>query len=122
MMVVMKLTAPSSDDEIRKINPINQRVCPLNRGLWPGPVSEMSAYGVYDVHPLLAGPPGTKKLINIITPPTPKAQKLAALTLGNVMSCAPICSCTTKLPNAAKASGTTPAKIMIVPCIAPNEL
>jgi len=70
----------------------------------------------------LAVPPGTKKLVNIITPPTPKAQKLAALTLGNVMSGAPICSGTTKLPNAAKASGTTPAKIMIVPCIAPNEL
>ena len=38
------------------------------------------------------------------------------------MSGAPIWSGTTKLPNAAKASGTTPAKIMIVPCIAPNEL
>ena len=58
----------------------------------------------------------------MITPPTANAQKLAALTFGNVMSGAPICSGTTKFPNAANANGTTPRKIMIVPCIAPNEL
>ena len=46
----------------------------------------------------------------------------AAFTFGNVMSGAPICSGTTKFPKAANASGTTPAKIMIVPCIAPSEL
>ena len=82
----------------------------------------MSDNGVYDVQPPLAAPPGTKKLVNMITPPTPNAQKLAAFTFGNVMSGAPICSGTTKFPNAANASGTTPAKIIIVPCIAPNEL
>ena len=38
------------------------------------------------------------------------------------MSGAPIWSGTTKLPKAAKAIGTIPRKIMIVPCIAPNEL
>ena len=58
----------------------------------------------------------------MITPPTANAQKLAAFTFGNVISGAPICSGTTKLPKAAKASGTTPAKIMIVPCMAPREL
>jgi hypothetical protein len=56
------------------------------------------------------------------TPPTANAQKLAAFTLGKVMSGAPICRGTTKLPNAAKATGTMPIKIMIVPCMAPNEL
>src|SRR6266404_2122669 len=80
------------------------------------------ASGVYDVQPPLAAPPGTKKLVSIITPPTPKAQKLAALTLGKVISGAPIWSGTTKFPNAANATGTTPRKIMIVPCIAPREL
>ena len=44
------------------------------------------------------------------------------LIFGKVMSGAPICSGTTKFPKAANATGTTPAKIMIVPCIAPNEL
>ncbi len=43
-------------------------------------------------------------------------------TFGKAMSGAPICSGTTKLPNAANANGTTPRKIMIVPCIAPKEL
>ena len=46
MMVVMKLIAPSSDDVIRKIKPINQSVWPLNTGLCPGPVSENAANGV----------------------------------------------------------------------------
>ena len=44
------------------------------------------------------------------------------LIFGKVMSGAPIWSGTTKLPKAAKAIGTIPRKIMIVPCIAPNEL
>ena len=44
------------------------------------------------------------------------------LTFGKAMSGAPICSGTTKFPKAANASGTTPRKTMIVPCIAPNEL
>src|SRR5215472_14379247 len=122
MMVVVKFTAPSNDDVMRKINPINQSVWPLNTGLCPGPVSEIAASGTYEVQPLLAAPPGTKKLINITTPPTANAQKLAAFTFGNVMSGAPICSGTTKFPNAANASDTTPRQIMIVPCIAPNEL
>ena len=58
----------------------------------------------------------------MITPPTKKAQKLAALIFGKVMSGAPICSGTTKFPKAANATGTTPRKIMIVPCMAPSEL
>ena len=70
----------------------------------------------------MAAPPGTKKLVSMIMLPTNNAQKLAALILGNVMSGAPIWSGTTKLPKAANAIGTTPIKIMIVPCIAPNEL
>ena len=49
-------------------------------------------------------------------------QKLAMLIRGNVMSGAPICSGTTKLPNAANATGTMPKNTMIVPCIAPKEL
>jgi hypothetical protein len=44
------------------------------------------------------------------------------LIFGNVMSGAPIWSGTTKFPKAANATGTMPRKIMIVPCIAPNEL
>ena len=70
----------------------------------------------------MAAPPGTKKLVSMMTLPTKKAQKLAAFTFGKVMSGAPICSGTTKLPKAAKATGTTPRKIMIVPCMAPSEL
>src|SRR6266568_4240876 len=66
MIVVMKLTAPSNDDVMRKIKPINQSVWPLKIGLCPGPVSENAANGVYEVQPLLAAPPGTKKLMNII--------------------------------------------------------
>ena len=38
------------------------------------------------------------------------------------MSGAPICSGMTKLPKAATPSGTTPRKIMIVPCMAPSWL
>ena len=58
----------------------------------------------------------------MMTPPTKKQWKLAMLIRGKVMSGAPICSGTTKLPNAAKATGTMPKKTMIVPCIAPREL
>jgi len=43
-------------------------------------------------------------------------------TFGKAMSGAPICSGTTKLPNAANASGTIPRKTMIVPCIAHSVL
>ncbi len=45
MMVVMKLIAPSNDDVIRKINPINQSVWPLKNGLRPGPLFEIAASG-----------------------------------------------------------------------------
>ena len=38
------------------------------------------------------------------------------------MSGAPIWSGTTKLPNAANATGTIAKKTMIVPCIAPKAL
>ena len=51
-----------------------------------------------------------------------KHQKLAMLIRGKVMSGAPICSGTTKLPKAAKAIGTMPKNTMIVPCIAPKAL
>src|SRR5438045_3486942 len=122
MIVVIKFTAPSKDDVIRKINPISHNDCPLKKAWNPGPLSEMSESGVYEVQPPLAAPPGTKKLQSIMVPPTPNAQKLAAFTFGNVMSGAPICSGTTKFPKAANATGTTPRKIMIVPCIAPREL
>src|SRR3982074_863256 len=122
MMVVMKLTAPSNDEVIRKMNPTSHNVCPLRNGWNPGPLSEISDKGVYEVQPPLAAPPGTKKLVNMIAPPTPNAQKLAAFTFGKVMSGAPIWSGTTKLPNAANAPATPPKKIMIVPCIAPSEL
>src|SRR5260370_42084422 len=122
MMVVIKLIAPSNDELIKKMNPISQSDCPLKIEFRPGPLSAIAASGVYDVQPLLAAPPGTKKLVNMITPPTPNAQKLAAVTFGKVMSGGPIWSGTTKLPNAANATGTTPRKIMIVPCIAPSEL
>src|ERR1051325_10295966 len=107
MIVVMKLTAPSKDDVIRKTKPMSQSDCPLKTGLKPGPLSAMSDNGTYDVHPPLAAPPGTKKLLSMIAPPTANAQKLAAFTFGKVMSGAPICSGTTKLPNAANATGTT---------------
>ncbi len=56
----MKLIAPSSDEVIRKIIPINQIV-------WP--IAWMSASGGYEVHPAFAAPPGTKKLPSMITPP-----------------------------------------------------
>src|SRR5207253_8139896 len=45
MIVAMKLIAPSNDDVIRKINPINQSVCPLKTGLCPGPRSEERRVG-----------------------------------------------------------------------------
>src|SRR5436189_5724363 len=101
----MKLIAPSNDDEMRKIKPISQSVWPLNTGLCPGPVSENAASGVYEVQPLLAAPPGTKKLIIMITPPTANAQTLDAFTFGNVMSGPPISSGTKKFTKAAKHGG-----------------
>src|SRR5207247_9409184 len=107
MMVVMKLIAPSNDDEMRKIKPISQSVWPLNTGLCPGPVSAKAANGVEEVQPLLAAPPGTKKLIIMITPPTANAQQLAAFTFGNVMSGAPLRSGPTHFPKAENASGAT---------------
>src|SRR5438552_16861915 len=82
----------------------------------------MSDSGTYEVQPPLAAPPGTKKLVNMITPPTPNAQKLAAFTFGKVMSGALIWRGRTKFPHAADATGTTPTKIMIVTCNAPNDL
>src|SRR4030088_800683 len=111
-MVEKKLTAQRNKKVIRKMNPRSHSVCPLRNGWNPGPLSEISDKGVYEVHPPLAAPPGTKKLVNMIKPPTPNAQKLAALIFGNVMSGAPIWSGTTKLPKAANATGTTPRKIM----------
>ena len=65
MMVVMKLTAPSSDEVIRKIIPMSHIV-------WPMPAR--TERGVYDVHPDWAAPPGVTKLASIVTPPRKKNQ------------------------------------------------
>ena len=46
MMVVMKLIAPSSEDVIRKINPVSQSVWPLKKGLKFGPLSAITESGV----------------------------------------------------------------------------
>ena len=62
MIVAMKLTAPSSDDVIRRIIPINQNVCPS--------VGIVVANGEYEVQPACAAPPGTKKLTNMTMPPS----------------------------------------------------
>jgi hypothetical protein len=61
----MKLTAPSSDDVIRKTMPRSHMV-------WPVPA--MIESGAYDVHPDCAAPAGTKKLRSIVTPPRKKNQ------------------------------------------------
>src|SRR4051812_35823568 len=90
MMVVIKLTAPSKDEVIRRMKPTSQRVCPLKKGSNPGPLSEMSESGVREVHPPLAAPPGTNKLVSIKNAPAGKAQKVAGLIYGKVMSGAPI--------------------------------
>ena len=60
-IVVIKFTAPSSDDVIKKIMPISQYVCP-----WVATTTES---GGYDVQPELAAPPGATKLASITTPP-----------------------------------------------------
>src|SRR5437763_15270004 len=101
MIVVMKFTAPSNDDVIKKINPSNHNDCPLKKGWNAATLSSMSESGVYDVQPPFATPPGTKKLESMITTPTSNAQKLSAFTFGKVISCSAICYGTTKSPKAA---------------------
>src|SRR5437667_274855 len=56
MMVVMKLIAPSSDELIKKINPISQSVWPLNTGLCPGPVSSLARRCAEAIYQLPAAP------------------------------------------------------------------
>ncbi len=41
---------------------------PTSHNVWPWP-GAMSESGAYDVQPLLAAPPGTKKLASMTTPP-----------------------------------------------------
>ena len=65
IVVVMKLTAPSSDEVIRKIIPMSHHV-------WPVPA--MLASGEYEVHPDCAAPPGTKKLPSMVMPPRKRHQ------------------------------------------------
>src|SRR5687768_13874452 len=65
MVVTMKLTAPSSDEVIRKIIPTSHHD-------WPVPA--MLASGGYEVQPDIAAPPGTKKLPSMVTPPRKKNQ------------------------------------------------
>ena len=64
MIVTMKLIAPNSEDAIRKIIPISQKVCP---------VVAMSERGAYEVQPEAAAPPGRKKLVIIVRPPRTNA-------------------------------------------------
>ena len=59
-VVVRKLIAPRSDDVISMTMPMSHIVCPV-------PAS--SASGEYEVHPDCAAPPGTKKLVSMVTPP-----------------------------------------------------
>ena len=66
MMVAMKFIAPSSDEKISSSMLPSHIVCP-----WPG---AMSDNGAYDVQPLLAAPPGTKKLASITSPPARYSQ------------------------------------------------
>jgi hypothetical protein len=60
MIVTMKLSAPRSDDAIRKTIPTSQKV-------WP--VVAMTESGAYEVQPELAAPPGRRKLTSITRPP-----------------------------------------------------
>ena len=46
MIVVMKLTAPRSEDVIKRMKPTSQSVCPFQNQRWPGPVSAMTESGV----------------------------------------------------------------------------
>ena len=59
-IVVMKFSAPSSDEKIRQSMPISHAV-------WPE--GAMSASGGYDVQPDIAAPPGRKKLTSMTMPP-----------------------------------------------------
>ncbi len=65
IVVVMKLTAPSSDEVIRK-------TIPKSHIVWPVPARMES--GAYEVQPDCAAPPGTKKLASMVTPPRKKNQ------------------------------------------------
>jgi hypothetical protein len=53
MVVVMKFSAPRSDEKMIRSIPTSHKVWP-----WPGAVADS---GGYDVHPLFAAPPGDKK-------------------------------------------------------------
>src|SRR5690348_5489011 len=60
-MVTIELMAPNNDDVTRKSIPTSHIVWPV--------VGEMTDRGGYEVHPLLAAPPGRKKLASMIVPP-----------------------------------------------------
>jgi len=112
-VVTMKFTEPSSDEAMMMTIAISQIV-------WPGGAA--TDKGAYDVQPDCAAPPGARNADSITMPPTRKAQYDIMLRRGNAMSSAPIWSGRTKFPKAATPSGTTPRKIMIVPCMAPSWL
>src|SRR6187431_578750 len=108
MIVAMKFTDPRSEAVMLKIMPVSQSVWPFMKKSVPGPLSAIPASGGYEVQPDFAAPPGTKNETSMKMQLMKKHQKLAMLIRGKVMSIAPIWSGTTKLPNAAKATGTMP--------------
>ena len=111
--VVMKLTAVRSDEIPSTRRASSHRVCPF------GCTAES---GAYDVQPDWAAPPVTKKDQRMRTAPGTAVQNENMLSVGNAMSRAPICSGTTKLPNAPIRIGMIAKKIMIVACIVKSEL
>src|SRR5205823_12153161 len=83
MIVTRKLSAVKMDEK-----PANWT--PIEKNSWPTGI--VVDNGAYAVQPEANEPPGARKLISMITPPSGSSQKESALSRGNAMSGAPIIS------------------------------
>ena len=69
IIVVMKFTAPKSEEVINNTIPNSQNVCPVYQRLGSSSCAVV-AIGEYIVHPASAAPEGIKKLANMTIPPS----------------------------------------------------
>src|SRR5579864_4363194 len=114
MMVVRKLRDPNRAEIIR------MRMA-TSHSVWPSPEAGdacgTAESGAYEVHPLPAGPPGTKKEASRTSTEGTKVQNDIMLRTGNAMSGAPIIRGMRKLPKAPVRIDVRKKKIITVPCI-----
>src|SRR4051794_1744357 len=106
-----------------KISDVSQQIwpqpeppCAGDMNPWPGAIVRLEMVG-YEVQPEDAAPPGTKKLMRMITKAGHMNQYESMFSFGKAMSPAPIIRGIRKFPKAPVSSGMITKKIMTEACM-----